>query len=239
VSDNLQPSYFSLGAAIAAFGSVVAFLSYFVLFSVPFTAFGVACLIMGAATLSLPERPVPGRAVRAVIQAAVLNVEALLEEFNVKEKAIYLPPKDGLSVAYVPLSSNPHPPSFDDLTNAPRRLVTELEGVPVLMVVPPGAEVVIANELSEGSGLEDALQYVLSEVSELCSSVKAVLTEDRLVVEMGGVKIKTKSAKYLLCLGSIPASVAASVAATITRRGLTLVAEEIDGKKSVATFKLV
>jgi len=235
----LTSSYLSFGAGIAAFGAVVAYLSYFVLFSVPFTALGIACVILGTATLTLPEHPVPRRAVRGVIHGAVLNIEALLEEFDAKEKATYMPPKEGLAVAYVPLSSNPHSPSFDDFAKAPRRLVTELEGVPVLMVVPPGAELVRANELSEESGLEDALQYVLVEVSELCSNVKAVVAEDKLVVGMKGVKVKTEAAKYLLCLGSIPASIAASVAATVTKKGLTLVSEETAGRKSVPTFRLV
>ncbi|MDA4126923.1 MAG: hypothetical protein OK452_06950 [Thaumarchaeota archaeon] len=232
-------NYLTFGAAIVAFGAVVAYLSFFILFSVPFTALGIACVILGAATLTLPERPVPRGAVRAVIHAAVLNVEALLEEFDCKEKATYLPPREGLAVAYVPLSTSPHSLSLDDLAKAPRRLVTELEGMPVLMVVPPGAELVRANELSQGSGLEDALQYVLVEVSELCSTVKAVVADDKLVVEMRGVKVKTEAAKYLLCLGSIPASIAASVASTVIRKGLVLSSEEINGRKSVVTFRLV
>ncbi|HEV2139147.1 MAG TPA: hypothetical protein VGR53_09925 [Nitrososphaerales archaeon] len=232
-------TYLTFGAGIAAFGAVVAYLSYFILFSVSFTALGIACVILGAATLTLPEHPVPRSAVRGVIHAAVLNVEALLEEFDCKEKATYMPPKDGLAIAFVPLSTNPHSPSFNDLARAPRRLVSEQGGVPVLMVVPPGAELVRANEFTEGSSLEDALQYVLVEVSELCSTVKAVVAEDKLVVEMKGVKVKTEAAKYLLCLGSIPASIAASVAATVTKKGLVLLSEETNGKRSVATFRLV
>ena len=232
-----KASYFNFGAAIAAFGAVVAYLSYFILFSVPFTALGVACVILGAATLTLPERPVPRGAVRGVIRAAVLNAEALLEEFDAKEKATYLPPRDGLAVAYVPLSTTPNPPSSENLSGAGRRLVSQVDGVPVLMVVPPGAELVRADELSEGSGLEDTLQYVLVEVSELCSSVRAVTKEDRLVVELKGVKVKTEAAKYMKCLGSIPVSVAASTAATVTRRGLAFVSEEVNGRSSVAIFR--
>ena len=235
----LSGSYFNFGAAIGAFGAVVAYLSYFILYSVPFTALGVACVILGAATLTLPERPVPRGAVRGVIHASVLNVEALLEEFDAKERATYMPPRDGLAVAYVPLGSNTSVPTPGDLSAAPRRLVSEIDGVPVLMVVPPGAELVRANELTEGSGLEDALEYVLVEVSELCSSVKAVTDQDRLVVELKGVKVKTEAAKYLLCLGSIPASVAASTAAAVARRGLVFLSEQTTGRSSVATFRMV
>jgi len=231
--------YLSFGAGISAFGAVVAYLSYYFLFSVPFTALGIACVILGAASLTLPEYPVPSGAVRGVIHASVMNVEALLEEFDVQAKAIYLPPKDGEAVAFVPLSSNPRSPSLETLMAAPRRLVTEADGVPVLLVVPPGAELVRASELSEASGLEDAIQYILTEVSELCSSVKAVVTGDKLVVEMKGVKVKTEAGKYLLSLGSIPASIAASVAATVTKKGVTLISEEIQGRNSSATFRVL
>ncbi|MDE1854262.1 MAG: hypothetical protein KGI38_11035 [Thaumarchaeota archaeon] len=231
--------YFSFGVGIAAFGAVLAYVSYYFLFSVPFAALGIACVILGGATLTLPESPVPSGAVRGVIHASVMNVEALLEEFDVTEKAVYLPPKDGQAVAYVPLSTNPHPPTLDALLAAPRRLVTDAGGVPVLLVVPPGAELVRSAELSGASGVEDAIQYILTEVSELCSSVKAVVTGDRLVIEMKGIKVKTEAAKYLLSLGSIPASVAASVAATVMKRGVTLVSESIEREKSLATFEIL
>ena len=235
----MRPRYFSFGAGIAAFGAVVAYVSYYFLFSVPFAALGIACVILGAATLTLPESPVPSGAVRGVIQASVMNVEAVLEEFDAHEKAVYLPPKDGQSVAFVPLSSNPHLPDYDALASAPRRLVSEAGGVPVLMVVPPGAELVRASELSESSGLEDAIQYILTEVSELCSSAKAVVTGDRLVVEMKGIKVKTEAAKYLVTLGSIQASIAASVAATVLKKGVALVSEDAQGKNSTATFRVM
>jgi hypothetical protein len=231
--------YLSFGAGVAAFGAVLAAVSYYLLLSVPFAALGVACVILGGATLTLPESPVPSGAVRGVIHASVMNVEALLEEFDVHEKGVYLPPRDGQSVAFVPLSVNPHPPAYEAVAGAPRRLLSDAGGVPVLMVVPPGSELVRAAELSEGSGVEDAIQYVLTEVSELCSSAKAVVSGDRLVVEMKGVKVKTEAAKYLASLGSIPASIAASVAATVLKRGVTLESEAIVGKDSTATFRVL
>ncbi len=231
--------YFSFGVGIASFGAVLAYVSYYFLFSVPFAALGIACVILGAATLTLPESPIPSGAVRGVIHSSVMNVEAVLEEFDVQQKAVYLPPRDGEAVAYVPLSSNPHPPSLEALLSAPRRLVTVADGVPVILVIPPGAELVRAAELSEASGIEDAIQYILTEVTELCSSVKAVVTGDKLVVEMKGIKVKTEAAKYLLSLGSIPASISASVAATVTKKGITLVSEIIEGKNSSATFKVL
>jgi hypothetical protein len=231
--------YFSFGAGIAAFGAVLAYVSYYFLFSVPFAALGIACVILGGATLTLPESPVPSGAVRGVIHASVMNVEAVLEEFDAHERAIYLPPRDGEGVAYVPLSSNPHPLTLDALMAAPRRLVTEAGGTPVLLVVPPGAELVRASELSEASGLEDAIQYILTEVSELCSSAKAVTTADKLVVEMKGIKVKTEAAKYLVTMGSIPASIVASVAAAVMKKGITLESENIEDKKSSATFRVL
>ena len=235
----MRTIYLTFGAVLAAFGAVLGYLSYYLLFSVPFAALGIACLILGAAIITLPERVVPSGAVRAVIQSSVLNVEALLEEFDAKERATYLPPKDGLAVAYVPLSSNSHSPSATDLASVSRRLVTEVDGVPVLLVVPPGAELVRAGEIDDGNAVDDALQYVLLEAAELCSSVKSVVTGDTLVIDIGGIKVKTEAAKYLFCLGSIPTSVAASVASTVLKKGLTLLAEDSNDRKSVAKFRVL
>ena len=235
----MAASYSVFGAGVASFGAVVAYLSYFVLYSVPFTALGVACVILGGSTMTLPEHPIPKGAVKGVIHGSVLNVEALLEEFDTKERALYVPPKDGVAVAFVPLSGDRDIPSYEALSAAPRRLVSEVEGVPLLMVVPPGSELARAGELAGDSSVEDALEYVLVDTAELCSSVRAVSAENRWVVELKGVKVKTEAAKYLHCLGSIPASVAASVITTVTQRGISLASEELDARRSVVIFKMM
>jgi hypothetical protein len=245
----MRPTYRSFGLGAVTFGAAVAYMSYFLFSSVPFAALGIASVILGASALTLPELPVPPGAVRAVVHGSVLNVEALLEEFDAKEKAVYMPPVDGLSVAFIPLhspspsspqaGSDPPHPSFDELKTASRRLVTEAGGVPLLMVFPPGAELIRSSELGDGQSLDEALQLVLEESSELCSSVKAVVTGDRLVVEMSGVKVKTEANRYLYCLGSIPTSLAGSIAAKLMKRGVLLESEEIDDKKSTAVFRLI
>ena len=226
--------YLSFGVALSAFGAVVASVSYFALFSVPFTALGVACAILGLATVNLPEQSVPKRAVRALLQGATLSIEALLEEFNADGKGVYLPPKDGLVLAYVPLG--PETPSPEAVGRAPRRVVTEADGVPVLLVFPPAAEVVRA---SEPAGLEESLQRLLCEVTELCSSVKSVESDGAVVVEMKGVKVGTEAVRYRRALGSIPAGVAACVIAAQKGRGVAVASETEDGGATVATFRLV
>lgn len=231
--------YVSFGASVALFGAAVSLVSYFVLFSVPFTALGVACVIIGLSAVSLPEQPVPKRAVRSLIQGATFSIESLLEEFDVREKAVYLPPREGLVTAYVPLSQDGRRPTVEEAMAAPRRVVTEAGGVPILTLFPPGAEVARAAELAEGQTVEDALRYILVEVTELCSSVRAAEGDGGFVVEMKGVKDKTEAARYSASLGTVPTSLAACALAMLTGRPVTLEREEAQGSRALAQLRLL
>jgi hypothetical protein len=232
-------SYASFGASVALFGVAVSLVSYFALFSVPFTALGVACVIIGLSALSLPEQPVPKRAVRSLLQGAALSIESLLEEFDVRERAVYLPPMEGLVTAYVPLSHDGRRPTAEEVRAAPRRVVTEAGGVPILTLFPPGAEVARAAELGEGQTVEDALSYLLVDVTELCSSVRAAEGDGGFIVEMKGVKEKTEAARYASSLGTIPTSLAACALAMLTGRPVTLEREESDGRRALAQVRLL
>jgi hypothetical protein len=215
----------SFGYGLAVFGGTVAALSFAILISVPFTALGIACVILGLTLLWLPEQAVPAGAVRSVLEGATLTIEALLEEFDATEKAVYLPPKAGLVTAFIPLKTNPETPSVQAMLDAPRRVLTEAGGKPGLLVIPPGAELVRATYPSEEPGLEGAVQYLLTEASELCSSAKLVESADQIILELKGIKVKTEAARYNLCLGSIPASLAACVVTAIKKRPLYLASQ--------------
>jgi hypothetical protein len=217
-----------VGLGLVGFGLVLAGFAYLVLSSVPLAALGLACVVLGATAASLPENVVPRSAVRAMLRGATLNIEALLEEFDVRGGAVYLPPRDGLVSAYLPVASNPGPPSLEALRGAPRRVVTLAGGQPCLMVFPPGAEVVRVSELGEGVGLEEALSYILVDVTELCSSLRASEAEDVVVLEMRGVKAETEAPRYRELLGSIPSSLAACVVAAVLRRPVRLLGEEFE-----------
>lgn len=168
-----------------------------------------------------------------------MNVEEVLEEFDVREKGIYLPPRDELVYVFVPLKQNPSPPGIDAIKKAPLRLVSAAGGEPGLFVLPPGAEVVRSLEFGEEPNIEEALRQVLVETTELCSGVKAVEQGDDVIVEMNGIKVETEGPKYKLAMGSIPASLAGCVLAAVKKRGARVVDERATKNGEVARFRLI
>ncbi|MEM0075605.1 MAG: hypothetical protein QXV84_04570 [Conexivisphaerales archaeon] len=227
--------YISLGLSLISFGIVLASFSYFILLNTPLTALGIACVILGFTAASLPEHVVPRNAVKAMLRGAVLNIEALLEEFEVHEKAIYLAPKDGLVTAFIPLKNNPKQASVDQIYKAPRRVVTQAGGEPGLIIFPPGAEIVRASEIAEAS-LEQAIQYILVEVTELCSSASVVENADSIVVDMKKVKVNTEAERYSSSMGSIATSIAACIIAYVRKKAISLVSEEHYDSSITAKF---
>ena len=100
--------------------------------------------------------------------------EALLEEFDAKEKAVYLPPRNDRVFAFVPLGNDPGVLDFGYLEKVPLRVLVNVGGSPGLFIFPPGSEIVRLSLLPEDTGLEDALQYVLVDYLEGAGSVKAI-----------------------------------------------------------------
>src|SRR5579884_306098 len=91
----MKNSYQLLGSILAGFGIIFSILSYFVIGSIPLTALGIGCLIIGVASIMLPPNPVPKSMVREMLRNSATNIEALWKEFKVKGKVFYFPPREG------------------------------------------------------------------------------------------------------------------------------------------------
>jgi hypothetical protein len=231
--------YTGVGLALTVFGAVFAVFSHFVLYEVVFTALGMASVILGASLFLVPGSPVPYGAVRAMVEASALNVEALLEEFDAKRRAYYLPPRDGRVYCYVPLGDGFDERDLGRVLGAPLRVVSGVAGLAGLMVFPPGAEVVRMAEVGEESGLEDALSYVLVDFLEAVDRVKVAETGDNLVVELSGSKLGTVFNRVNMCLGSSAVSVAGCVASWVLGVPVVYVEEYARGRAVVAHFRVV
>jgi hypothetical protein len=223
------------GLSLLTAGIFLSLIFYLVLGSVPFTAMGLALVIVGATVALLPEEVVPRRAVKSMLRGATYGIEAMLEEFNASGKAVYAPPRDGLVAAYVPLTSGTATSSAGD---SPKRMITMFGGRPALMVYPPGADVVRAAQLGDEAKLEESLQLVLADTAELCSSLRATVTGETVAMEMWNPKVKTEAPRYVSSLGSLQASLAACVIATVMKKNVVVTEERPVGKKVLATFSL-
>jgi len=224
---------------MAFFGLPLTAFSYWVLSSVPLTALGLACVILGVTIVLTPSSPVPKRAIRAMVEGSCVNVEALLEECNATGKAFYLPPKEGRVYVFVPLRSNPHLPDASDVMRAPMRVITEARGSPGLLIFPPGSELIRLSGLSSGSGFEDALRDVLVDFVEAVEDVKAVGEGDRVVVDLVKPRLRTDFPRLRKVLGSLVTSIAGCVLASCLEVPIVFDEEQADGKRVRAVFRVM
>jgi len=232
-------AYTRAGVVLLVFGGPFAAFSYWVLNDVTFTSIGLASLILGATALLVPSRAVPGESVRALVEAAAVNVEALLEEFDVTGRGVYLPPRDGRVYCFVPIGGGFLEAGLAGFDRVPLRVVTKVGGVDGLCVFPPGGEVVRLAGLGEESGVEDALVYVLVDYLEAVESVRAVETGDRVVVELSRPRVDTGFDRFRMCLGSVPVSVAGCVLAWVLGEPVLFMGEAMDGGRVTASFRVV
>jgi len=223
------------GLSLIVFGVVFGGYSYLVVGDSTYTALGLACVVLGAVMVMVPSSPVPLSAVRAMVEGSAVNVEALLEEYEARGKAVYLPPRDRRVYCYVPLGEF----SDADLAGVLRSPVRVLAGSGGLMVFPPGAEVVRLCDLGEEAGLEDALSYVLVDYLEAVDSVKAAEAGDNLVVQVTGPRMETGFPLFAACLGSAVVSVAGCVAAWVKGEPVVFLGEDRVKGSVTARFRVV
>lgn len=227
--------YQLLGLSLISFGAVFASYSYLVLQSVPMTALGLACIILGSTLLMVPGSPVPKHQVRAMMEGSLVNVEALLEEFDVMGKAVYLPPNEGRVYAFIPVQENADLGAINP-QQVPVRVLSEAGRVRGVTVFPPGSEAVRLSLLPGEVGAEDALNHVLVDFIEAVESVKFVRRGGEAVVELGKPRAASEYPRVNECLGSYPVSVAGCVLAHVLRSPVYYRGEEASGDNTLGYF---
>lgn len=234
--DRRLDRYSGLGLGLIVFGAPSAVYSYVVLLNTPLTALGLACVVLGGTLLLVPGSPVPRETVRAMVEASCVNVEALLEEFDVRGRGVYLPPKDGRGYVYVPLKGGASGASA--AMRAPTRVFVRVEDKPALMVFPPGSEVVRLSGLGVEAGVEEALVFVLVDFLEAVHGVKAIREGGRVVVEYSRPVVGTGFPRFVAVLGSLPVSVGGSVLASVLGAPVELVEEESSPGRIRAVYRV-
>ncbi len=186
-----------------------------------------------------PSSPVPVESVRAMVEGACVNIEALLEELDVHHQAVYLPPRDGRVYAYVPLTSNPGVSAAWAAQEAPVRIITQTEGEPGLLVFPPGSEAVRLSQLGAGSGVEEALTHVLVDFLEAVKSVRAVQDRKQIVIDISGARVETEFPRFRRILGCLATSTAGCVLSTVVEAPVELKDEEVRDDRIRCIFTVV
>jgi len=229
--------YTAVGFGFVVFGALFAEYAFLMLLSVPLTALGISCVVLGITTALIPESPIPASNIRSMIKGSCLNIEALLEEFDAEERCVYLPPRDGRVFAYVPLNTGHGLSNVWQAMEAPIRVVTEVGGEQGLMIFLPVSNDMLSS-IGEDSKAEEALSNILVEKLEFLESVKEAESGDKVVVRMSGSRMETDLPRFKKVLGSLPTSIAGCVLAFVFDKPLALIEEEVSGRVITATFEV-
>ncbi len=182
-----------------------------------------------------------------------LGIERENDLQKVKRRAIYLPPLTGANgnkgdteyntiiSTYIPICGDPILPEYEEMIQAPLTLLANREPHQKgIRIFTPGACLVdLIEVLGQDIELEDALQSVLVESAEFCSSVRASRLRDSIVVQLNHVKVDVESKTYHKLLGSLPTSVAACVIVAVERKPVVVLDEEITPTKTVTRFEIL
>jgi hypothetical protein len=210
----------SIGTVLLVTGLVVAGLGFLGAQSIPIAGFGFALAIIGALILLLVPEVIPQDTYRALLKDSVTNIEIVLEESELKERAFFIPTRDGQVRAFIPLPNKARvaPDSvgsmssgdaalttlshgtsaslgnylLETLDNAPKRFITDYGGLQGLVLVPPGNEIVRLAKIGrvEGAHIENSLQRAIVSFSDLARSVLVASDE-----ETGNLKIQMRGVR--------------------------------------------
>ena len=238
-----------VGIDLLVVGFIVSGLGYILAQSVPIAAFGFALAVIGALLLLLVPEPVPQDAYRALLSDSIRNVEIVLEESDLHERAYFMQLEDGEIRALVPLSTvkaavggeSISAATLRELDKAPRRFIIDYHGLRGLMLIPPGSQIVKLAKVERGGDLEESLRSVLVEFSDLASSVLAVEEEGSKVVrvQIAKPKLTSESPFFNNCLGSPVSCIASCVATVVKGQPVRIVDEKYDPALVRLTLEMV
>lgn len=212
--------YRILGVALCVAGAIFAPVSYFILSAVPLTAVAMSAIIIGFTCIALANtRPyISPEACELMLKTGMENTAALLEELEIRNKAVYLPStmgNNGHAKALIPLVENKDIQQVRE--KIPGRLIVRYGANPddmAIAVTTPGSINIDMLESKPGptaSEIEAAVTYILTGVLDVANSVAVKLADGRVDVEVGGSRLHYEDIWYYHCLGSPVASIVAAI----------------------------
>lgn len=209
-----------VGLDFLVMGFIISALGFFLADSIPIASFGFALVVIGALVVLIVPEPVPEDALKALLKDSIRNVEIILEESGLRNRAYFMQMEDGEVRALVPLSLSDgaqQPPDVAALDKAPRRFIVNQDGVRGLMVVPPGNEIVRLAKVQRGDDLEEALRSTLVEYSDLARGVLAIEEDGGKVAKLQITRpqLSSDSPYFNDSLGTPVSCVACCVAAVV------------------------
>jgi len=221
-----------VGIDFLVIGLVVLGLGYIAAQSIPIAAFGFAAAIIGALLLLIVPEPIPQDAYRSLLKDAIANIEIILEESQLRERAFFLQ-IDGEMRAFVPISAgfDSVPSSqglVQNLTKGPKRFVTNYRGLTGLTLIPPGNELVKLSKIQNGDDVEESLRSVIVGFSDLATSVFSIEEGNQIKIQIKNPKLTSQSPFFNDCLGSPVSCIACCVISSVKNNPVKITSEKFD-----------
>ena len=228
-------------------GVIIALLGYVLVQSIPITAFGFALAVIGSVMLLVVSEPIPQDTFKSLLKDSISNVEIILEESSLHERAYFFPSGSEEQVrALVPFSQQivstiSSQSILQSIEKLQRRFIVNSGDLRGLLVVPPGSELVNLVKVEKGSDIEDSLSSTLVGFSDLAGSVSAISEESvgQIRIEIRKPKITSDSISFNECLGSPVSCVASCVVAKCVGSPVRIVDEKFQRAMTRLTLQII
>jgi|GEM_PF-3329602 len=245
-------NYKLLGAYLLILGVLLFILGYVVSYEVLIAGFGISCIIMGSSLLILPlEEPIKAvnRGLLLTLEDMYSNLECLLKEFHMNRRGIYTPVLVGdyrTIRVLLPIEERiPKPAGYVGglvHTSESSSLVVTPPGLSILNYLLESGHTLTSEELTS-TAIEGLLVPLIDEI-EICESISVGVAGEDITVLIKNPKIRFERfrdayPRVAQCLGSIYASVVATLLSYALNTGLTVLSEDYDYNSITITLRVI
>jgi len=223
------------GIAFSIFGAILALGSYILLQNIPLTAMGIGIIVIGITWALIPPNPIPKKPILDLVKSSCSNIEALLEAIGAVNKAIYLPTKDGNTIAYIPLKNGDDTP-LQAIAENNGRLVIRQGKTLGITIIPPDTGI---EGIDSEAGIDAQLNYILIDTLELAERIKTAESGDTIVIQVYKPKMDINYPRFKMILGSLPSLLAAQAIAMKTSRPVKIIGEQVQKNMLTIQVKLL
>jgi hypothetical protein len=230
-------SFKLLGIVLLVIGLFFGLFFYFVVDSVPLVAVGLSMVILGVMSIGLASvRPyISPEAWKVLFTTGVVNTTGILEDFKIRNRAIYLPRcmSDGPNRAIIPINGESRAKDIQEklphftVNRGPNQEDTHFS------VATPGnlsLDLLPRRPGPTQNGIKKAIEYILNRVLDLAVRVKISHMGSHLHVIVTGAEINYDEVLYYQCVGSPIASIAAAISSEALEKPVQIIEETNKGK---------
>ena len=243
----MKNPYVILGIILAIVGAVLTPVFYFILSSIPLTAFGLSTIILGLTCIALANaRPyISPEASQTLLRTGMENTSALLEELGIQNRAVYLPSnlRNGHPQAIIPLDENADLSQIKD--KMPGRLIVRYGpkaddmAIAVTTIGSINLEMLGNKPGPSADEIESSITYITVGVLDIANGVRVNITDSKINVEISGGKMRADNTWYYQSLGSPLASISAAIASEALDKPVRILEEKHQNNKDIISLEVL